>query len=426
MTFAGTPPGVPGIFLGKRHFEFDTRLGKLMSEAGLLVLNAGSSSLKFAVFDIQASGDSVAVVLRGQVSGIGARPIFHVSTVDRAAHGPSTPADVAELDNHQKAIAFALGWIKEQSGGMTLVGVGHRVVHGGRERDKPALVTSQLLHELDALAPLAPHHQPHNLAAIRAVHATAPELSQVACFDTAFHACQPEVARRLPLPRHLRDKGLQRYGFHGLSYEYITAAVAGQNDGKVPERLLVAHLGNGASLCAIKDGRSIASSMGFSTLDGLLMGTRCGAIDPGVLLYLMSEGGLGEPELSDLLYNQSGLLGVSGISPDMQVLLDSDASGAAEAVELFCYTLVRAIGSMAAALGGVDALVFTGGIGEHAAAVRAEVCEALAWLGLDFDPAANESGAGLLSRPSSSVQVRVIPTNEELVIARHTLRLVNV
>ena len=396
-----------------------------MSEAGLLVLNAGSSSLKFAVFDIEPGGDSPAVVLRGQVSGIGSKPIFRASVEGRAARGASGPDDVADLHNHQKAIAFVLGWIEEQSVGMTLVGVGHRVVHGGRERDRPALVTPQLLNELDALAPLAPHHQPHNLAAIRAVYATAPKLPQVACFDTAFHACQPEVARRLPLPLHLRDKGLQRYGFHGLSYEYITAAVADHNDGELPERLVVAHLGNGASLCAIRDGHSIASSMGFSTLDGLLMGTRCGTIDPGVLLHLMREEGLGEPELSDLLYNQSGLLGVSGVSPDMQLLLDSDAPAAAEAVELFCYTLVRAIGSMAAALGGVDALVFTGGIGEHAAAVRADVCKELAWLGLDFDAAANDNCNGLLSRPESSLRVWVIPTNEELVIARHTLRLVN-
>ena len=260
------------------------------------------------------------------------------------------------------------------------------------DRRTPALVTPELMLELDALSPLAPHHQPHNLAAIRAVSATAPELPQVACFDTAFHATQPDVARRLPLPRALRDKGLQRYGFHGLSYEYITSAVPAYNGGDLPERLLVAHLGNGASLCAIRDGESVATSMGFSTLDGLLMGTRSGSIDPGVLLHLMREEQMDEAALSKLLYDESGLLGVSGISADMQVLLGSSEAAAAEAVDLFCYTLVRAIGSMAAALDGIDALVFTGGIGEHAAVIRSKVCERLGWLGVDFDAAANESG----------------------------------
>lgn len=395
-----------------------------MLDAGMLVLNAGSSSLKFAVFGIEPGTDGLRVVLRGQISGIGSTPAFQAWRENDHAQGASRSVDVGTLDNHQKAIDLALDWIARQSGGMRLIGVGHRVVHGGPERRTPALVTTELLTELDALSLLAPHHQPHNLAAIRAVQAAAPELPQVACFDTAFHAGQPAVARRLPLPSRYRDKGLQRYGFHGLSYEYVTGAVVAYNAGRLPERLLVAHLGNGASLCAIRNGASVATSMGFSTLDGLLMGTRCGAIDPGVLLHLMREERMDEPELSDLLYNNSGLLGVSGISPDMQVLLSSDEPTATEAVELFCYTLVRAIGSMAAALGGVDALVFTGGIGEHAAAIRARVCTELAWLGLDFDAAANEAGSDLLSRPGSQLTVWVIPTNEELVIARHTLQLV--
>ena len=394
-----------------------------MSDSGILVLNAGSSSLKFAVFRT-AVDDRLTAVLRGQISGIGASAAFRAWR-DDGGEGVSTSAEPEGLDSHRQAIAFALDWIAGQTDGMRLLGVGHRVVHGGAGRRTPAAVTASLLSELEDLAPLAPHHQPHNLAAIRAVQATAPELPQVACFDTAFHAGQPAVARRLPLPARFRDQGLQRYGFHGLSYEYVSGAVPALNGGEMPERLIVAHLGNGASLCAMRHGESIATSMGFSTLDGLLMGSRCGTIDPGVLLHLMREQGMDEPQLSDLLYNHSGLKGVSGISADMQVLLASEDPAAVEAIELFCYTLLRAIGSMTAALGGVDALVFTGGIGEHAAPIRARVCGELGWLGLDFDAQANAEGGGLLTRGGSRVKVWVIPTNEELVIARHTRALVD-
>ena len=394
-----------------------------MSDTGVLVLNAGSSSLKFAVFQVTDSADDFVVALRGQISGIGSVPAFRAWIGTEAGAG-STSEAVGEIDSHQGAIAYALNWIERHADGLRLVGVGHRVVHGGPDRQTPALVTPELLRELDALSVLAPHHQPHNLAAIRAVAETAPDLPQVACFDTAFHATQDSIARCLPLPRALRKRGLQRYGFHGLSYEFITGAVPGYNEGRLPQRLIVAHLGNGASLCAIRDGKSVASSMGFSTLDGLLMGTRCGGIDPGVLLHLMREHHMDEKALSGLLYNESGLLGVSGISADMQVLLNSDDPAAAEAVELFCYTLVRAIGSMAAALGGVDGLVFTGGIGEHAAPVREKVCKRLSWLGIDFDADANGSDAASITLPDSAVKVWVIPTDEELVITRHTRRLV--
>lgn len=395
-----------------------------MSDSGILVLNAGSSSLKFAVFGVPEEGADFPVVLRGQVSGIGSSPVFGSWNRGNGSGRESASVDASEVDTHKKAIEFALDWIAEKSHGMTLLGAGHRVVHGGQGRSAPALVTDDLLEELEELAPLAPHHQPHNLTAIRALLATAPDLLQIACFDTAFHATPPEVARRLPLPAPYREKGVLRYGFHGLSYEYITKSLPEYNDGGLPDRLIVAHLGNGGSLCAVKRGRSIATSMGFSTLDGLLMGTRSGAIDPGVLLHLMREERMDEPELSDLLYNRSGLLGVSGIHSDMQVLLGSSEPGAVEAVELFCYTLVRAIGSMAAALGGVDAIVFTGGIGEHAVGIRARVCENLAWLGLELDDAANEAGRSLIARPAGKVRVLVVPTNEELIIARHTLRLV--
>jgi len=391
-----------------------------MSDAGVLVLNAGSSSLKFAVFRMVADLEDPRSVLRGQIAGIGSSPVLSA----RMEGGQSESIEVDEIDTHQKAIDYALNWIDSNAGGIPLVGVGHRVVHGGPDRRTPALVSPELMRELDAFSKLAPHHQPHNLAAIRAVSAAAPNLPQVACFDTAFHATQPAVARQLPLPRGLRDKGLQRYGFHGLSYEYISGAVSAYNDDVMPERLLVAHLGNGASLCAIRNGESVATSMGFSTLDGLMMGTRSGSMDPGVLLYLMHEERMDEAALSDLLYNRSGLLGVSGISGDMQVLLSSDEAAAAEAVDLFCYTLVCGIGSMAAALGGVDALVFTGGIGEHSAVVRAGVCERLGWLGVNFDAAANVAGSSVLTVPDSPARVWVIPTNEELVITRHTNQVV--
>ena len=311
---------------------------------GVLVINAGSSSLKFAVFVAAPGTEEFNVALRGQVSGIGSNPVFSASVLSPARPADSLSTPVDEIGSHQQAIDHALRWVE---------------VHGGPDRREPALVTPALLQELKTLSPLAPHHQPHNLAAIQAVAETDPDLPQVACFDTAFHATQSPLARLLPLPLALRERGLQRYGFHGLSYEFITGALPAHNGGSLPPRLIVAHLGNGASLCAIRDGKSVATSMGFSTLDGLLMGTRCGSIDPGVLLHLMRQHDMDEAALSHLLYDESGLLGVSGISADMQVLLDSREPAAAEAVELFCYTLVRAIGSMAAALGGVDAMVFT-------------------------------------------------------------------
>lgn len=393
-------------------------------DAGVLVLNAGSSSLKFAVFRVAEDTATSDVILRGQISGIGSKPVFKADVPNGTADDAANPEGIDQVRDHRRAIDFALRWLGEQLARTRLVGVGHRVVHGGPERRWPALVDPALLAELASLAALAPHHQPHNLAAIEAVAASAPDLPQVACFDTAFHTTQDSIARLLPLPKALRDQGLQRYGFHGLSYEYIVQAIPAYNAGVLPGRLIVAHLGNGASLCAIRDGESVATSMGFSTLDGLLMGTRCGGIDPGVLLHLMREQGLDEPALSDLLYNRSGLLGVSGISADMQVLLESEDPAAAEAVALFCDTLVRATGAMAATLGGVDAIVFTGGIGEHAALIRERVCARLAWLGVDLDPVANNKAGPMITRPGSETDAWVIPTNEELIIARHAARLV--
>lgn len=386
----------------------------------VLVLNAGSSSLKFDLFAV-ADRDAPVSVLRGQIDGIGAAPRF------RASHGDGSTLTMLRVDdasNHRRAIELLLDWLdaETRARGAHLIGAGHRVVHGGTERTAPARLTADLVDELDALCPLAPHHQPHNIAAIRAVARRAPELPQVACFDTAFHATQPAVARRLGLPRDTWDRGIRRYGFHGTSYEYVVHALPALTGGALPPRLIVAHLGNGASACAIADGRSIATTMGFSTLDGLLMGTRGGDLDAGVILHLMRAEGLDRAGLEDLLYNRSGLLGVSGLSRDMRELLDSDTDGAREAVELFCYRLVRAIGSLAAALGGLDAVVFTGGIGEHAAPVRAEVCHALGWLGLEIDEAANASHGPLISAPGA-VAAWVVPANEELMIARHTARL---
>ncbi len=396
-----------------------------MSDA-ILVLNAGSSSLKFALFETAAAADAdPALRLRGQIEGIGHSARFDLeSGAAGAAPAPLPPEeDIAGITDHDGALAFLLDWLDRAVATSRLVAAGHRVVHGGPENRGHARVTPALLDELAGYAPLAPHHQPHNVAAIRVVAERRPGLPQVACFDTAFHAGQPRAAVRLSLPREFWDKGLRRYGFHGLSYEYVTGALPDVSGDELPARLVIAHLGNGTSLCAVRNGRGVATTMGFSTLDGLVMGTRCGAIDPGALLYLMREEGLDEPTLTDLLYNRSGLLGVSGLSADMRTLLASDAPAAAEAVELFCYRIVREVGSLAAALGGIDALVFTAGIGARAAEVRRRVCTDSSWLGITLDEAANVRHGPRISTAASVVSVWVLPTDEELVIARHTLAL---
>lgn len=382
---------------------------------GVLVLNAGSSSVKFAAFQVRDGAPEQDAVLRGQIAGIGREPSFQVR--EHGGQESTRRLDAEQVPDHRAAIDWILAWLEERQLGLQWQGVGHRLVHGGG-RDAPTRVDATVLAELQRLAPLAPHHQPHNLAAVQAMAEAAPSLPQVACFDTAFHANQPEVARLLPLPADLRDRGLVRYGFHGLSYQYVVSALPDLRGAALPQRLVIAHLGNGASVCAVRDGRSIATSMGFSTLDGLVMGTRCGSLDPGVLLHLMRECGYDETALTDLLYNRSGLLGVSGVSADMRVLLDSEDPAAGRAVELFCYALVRTIGSMTAALGGIDALVFTGGIGEHAPTVRARVCDDLAWLGVQLDRDANAFHSHHLSRADSAVEVWVVPANEELAIAR--------
>ena len=385
----------------------------------LLILNAGSSSLKFSVF---RDSDPPELLLRGQLESLLTEPRF----VARDATGNvldehAWPA--GSTLGHAGAIEFLFDWGQRgRLGELRLAAAGHRVVHGGTKFTGPVRVNDGVLADLESLVPLAPLHQPHNVAAIRAVASHAPTLPQVACFDTSFHRTQPAVSQQFAIPRKLSELGIQRYGFHGLSYEYIASRLP-QVVGH--ERTIVAHLGNGASLCAMRGGVSVATTMGFTPLDGLPMGTRCGAIDPGVLFYLMNQHGLDAHALERLLTNESGLLGVSGISSDMRTLLEREATDphAAEAIELFVYRIAREVGSLAAALGGLDAIVFTGGIGEHAPSIRDRVCRAVNWLGLDFDDVNNEQGGPRISRESSRVSAWVIPTNEELMIAQHTQHL---
>jgi acetate kinase len=387
----------------------------------ILVINAGSSSVKFSLFETLAGG-SLRAEIHGQVAGIGTAARFTVSDgaggklLDRSCAAPYQEAGVVAI----------LNWLNEHIGGEAkLASVGHRVVHGGANFFAPVRINEDVLAELEALVPLAPLHQPHNIAAIRAVASAAPTVPQVACFDTAFHHDQPPLARTFALPRTLTENGLRRYGFHGLSYEYVVSRMREIEPGCAGGRLIVAHLGNGASLCAIKGGCSIATTMGLTALDGLVMGTRCGALDPGVVLYLLQHKGMDAVAVEHLLYEESGLLGVSGISSDMRTLLASRERAAGEAVNLFVYRIGREMGSLAAAMGGIDALVFTGGIGENAAVIRARVCRDAAWLGVALDATANEAGGPRISPPGAAVSAWVVPTDENLMVARHTHRLLD-
>ncbi|MBI5899173.1 MAG: acetate/propionate family kinase [Rhodocyclales bacterium] len=394
----------------------------------ILTLNAGSSSIKFALF---ARGVEIPQQpeLVGQIDGIGAagQPA-HIKIKD--ATGAALDDSDLELDApgktpHQAALGRLVAWLREHEAGWSIAGVGHRVVHGAQQFSQPVVLDAAMVAALRGFIPLAPLHQPHNLAGIEALGTALPGVPQVACFDTAFHRSQPELAQLFALPRAITAEGVRRYGFHGLSYEYIAEALPRHIDpARARGRVIVAHLGNGASMCAMHDLKSQASTMGFTAVDGLMMGTRTGSLDPGVLLYLMDYRGMGSKELTRLLYKESGLLGVSGISQDMRILLDSPAAEAREAVELFCYRIQREIGSLAAALGGLDALVFTGGIGERGAAIRERVCAGLGWLGAHLDPAANAANATRISGAESRIDVCVIPTNEEWIIARHAARLV--
>jgi acetate kinase len=395
----------------------------------ILTLNAGSSSIKFALF---AHGAAIPQQpeLVGQIDGIGAvggQPA-HIKVKDAA--GRTLDDSDLDLDGpaetpHKAALRLLVEWLHGHEAGWQIAGVGHRVVHGAQKFSQPIVLDAAMVDELRGFIPLAPLHQRHNLAGIDALGAALPGVPQVACFDTAFHRSQPEVAQLFALPRAITAQGVRRYGFHGLSYEYI-AEVLPQRlaPARARGRVIVAHLGNGASMCAMTNLKSQASTMGFTAVDGLMMGTRTGSLDPGVLLYLMDYQKMDAKALTRLLYKESGLLGVSGISQDMRVLLESAAPEAREAVELFCYRIVREIGSLAAALGGLDALVFTGGIGERGAPVRQLVCSQLGWLGLRLDEAANSSNAPKISATDSRIDVCVIPTNEEWIIARHTAKLI--
>ncbi|HTT43699.1 MAG TPA: acetate/propionate family kinase [Steroidobacteraceae bacterium] len=387
-----------------------------------LVLNSGSSSLKFAVFRVQRAGDWP-LLLRGNLEGIGTAP--KMSARDGGGASMTTPAPPAGVRDAGGALEHVIGWLGTRFSGAGLFGVGHRVVHGGARHHVPALVSAELLEELRELIPFAPLHQPYNLAAIEAVMQRRPDVRQVACFDTAFHHTLPALARLVPLPGELRQGGLQRYGFHGLSYEYIAGVLPEVAPQIAGGRIIVAHLGSGASLCAVREGRSIETTMSFTALDGLCMGTRPGSIDPGVVLYLFQGLGLSVKEVEALLYKKSGLLGISGISNDMRDLEQSGEARAREAVDYFVYRVAQEIGALAASLGGLDALVFTAGIGENSASVRRRICEASAWLGIKLDPAANERGASCISASGSAVSAWRIPTNEELMIARHTGRLLS-
>lgn len=377
-----------------------------------IVLNAGSSSLKFALYD----AGSLDQFCRGGIDAIGLGARFKVkgTLADAFADTPPLPDD----ETHSAIVAWLIDAVRTSLPDTVVVAAGHRVVHGGAQFDTPVLVDDSVMKELERLVPLAPAHQPHNLAAIRAVGAAWPGLPQVACFDTAFHRTQPRLAQLFALPRELTDEGVLRYGFHGLSYDYIASRLPDVAGLGSEDRVVVAHLGHGASLCAMRNGHSLATTMGFTAIDGLVMGKRCGSLDPGVILHLMREKGMSVADVDELLNRRSGLLGVSGISDDVRDLEASDDPAATEALDLFAYRAARELGSLAAALGGLDAFVFTAGIGEHSATTRSRICSFSTWTGMALDGAANAAHQTRISSAASSIGVFVIPTDEEVVIAR--------
>jgi acetate kinase len=391
-------------------------------QPAILVLNAGSSSIKFLLFAEDGSS-RLEPRFRGQIEALHTSPHFIARTARGDVMTEKAWGEGAAL-GHDGAISYIADFIRAEGKGLALEAVGHRVVHGGPKFSQPTQIDRTVLDELEGFIPLAPLHQPHNLAPIRVLLERRPELPQVACFDTAFHSTNPDVAQRFAIPVELHDAGVRRYGFHGLSYEFIASVLPEHDRRAGSNRTVVCHLGNGSSMCGIAAGKSVASTMGFTALDGLPMGTRSGAIDPGVLLYLMDQRHMDARAIETLLYTKSGLLGVSGISSDMRKLLESSDPRARLAVDLYVYRISRELGSLAAALGGVDALVFTAGIGENSAAIRERVCRDAAWLGIRIDATANRRGGPRISTPDSRVSAWVIPTNEELMIARHTQRLV--
>ena len=386
----------------------------------IAVLNAGSSSLKFSLF--AASDGALDLVVRGQAEGLSTSPRFVAKdaagvVLDEKAWGEGAAV------GHAGALDHLVAFLRRRLGGQRLAGIGHRVVHGGADYAAPVVLDRGVLDALGRYVPLAPLHQPHNLAPIRLLLERVPEVPQVACFDTAFHRGQPQVAQAFALPKSITDRGVIRYGFHGLSYEYVAATLPAVDAKTARGKVVVLHLGNGSSMCAIDAGRSVASTMGFTAADGLPMGTRCGSLDPGVVLWLMDELKMDARAIEKLIYQQSGLLGVSGISSDMRTLEASDAPGAKAAIDLYAYRIGRELGSLAAALGGLDAIVFTAGIGENSAKLRERVCRDAAWLGVELDVDANRRRAERISTERSRTAAFVIPTNEELMIARHTQRV---
>ncbi len=387
-----------------------------MNQPSILTINAGSSSVKFAVYGI---ADEPGEMARGQVSGIGGDSRLVVES-----NGTRSDANTVVAPDHAGALKAILHTCDALASDSTIVGVGHRVVHGGTRYDKPVVLDESVLTDLTALEPLAPLHQPHNLAGIRAARSAFPDAVQVACFDTGFHRGHPWVNDTFALPRYLYEKGVRRYGFHGLSYDFITGRLRDVAPRLAKGRTVVAHLGNGASMCALLAGRSIGSSMGFSALDGLPMGTRCGQLDPGVVLYLIQHEGMDVQSVLDMLYQQSGLRGLSGLSNDMRELERSGDPRAREAIAYYVFRVRRELGAMAAILGGLDGLVFTGGIGENSALVRRLVCEGMDWLGIRIDEQANQANA--MDLGTDIVRVMVLPTDEEGVIARATARVVAV
>ena len=383
----------------------------------ILSINAGSSSLKFALHPVDAP---LTPVLRGKITGLKRAPEFSVS-VPHPAPGPLPQLDVS--CTHEEATIVLIDWLAAHASNYAIKAVGHRVVHGGQTFGEPVKVDAKIIQELDSLTSLAPLHQPHNLAAIRLIAERFEHMPQVAVFDTGFHASQDPLAKMFALPHALSDDGLVRYGFHGLSYAFIASTLPQHLDDKADGRVIVAHLGNGASLCAMKNGKSVATTMGFTALDGLVMGRRCGSIDPGVILHLVQQRGMSVPEIEELLYQKSGLLGVSGISNAMQDLEASDDPRAKTAIDMFCYRAASEIASLIPPLGGLDALIFTAGIGENSANTRRRICEQLEWLGVTLDEAANRQNALRISDAQAAVDVLVIPTNEDAVIAQSTIKL---
>jgi acetate kinase len=385
-----------------------------------VVINAGSSSIKFSLY--LERGEALEPHTRGQVEGLYTAARFVSRSGDGSLKSKRSWPN-GETPGHDGALDFLIAHLRSELGGAPIAGIGHRVVHGGSVYTRPVRVDAGVLRTLETFVPLAPLHQPHNLAPIRRALERAPDLPQVACFDTSFHRTQPEVAQMFALPADLHRSGIVRYGFHGLSYDYVASALKQVAPAAAAGKTIVLHLGNGASMCAIDAGRSVASTMGFTAVEGLPMGTRCGSIDPGVILHLIDQLNMDTRSIEKLIYTESGLLGVSGISSDMRTLLASEDPRAKTAIDLFVYRIGREIGSLAAAMGGLNAIVFTAGIGENAPAIRRRVCRDAAWLGVQFDEAANAANRTCISTPASPVSVWIVPTDEEIMIARYTQRL---